>query len=62
VCALATTQRDPYRPCAPYLLADLAPATASGQRFHSDITYILTKEGFLYLAATVDAFSWRCAG
>jgi len=57
-----TTQSDPHRPCAPHLLAALEPVRIPGQRFHSDITYIPTKEGFLYLAATVDAFSRRCAG
>ena len=57
-----TTQCDPHRPCAPNLLADLAPAMVPGQRFHSEITYIPTQEGFLYLATTVDAFSRRCAG
>jgi len=57
-----TTQSDPHRPCASNLLADLPPVRMPGIRFHSDITYIPTKEGFLYLAATVDAFSRRCAG
>jgi len=57
-----TTQSDPHRLCAPNRIAQLPAANAPAQRFHSDITYIPTKEGFLYLAATVDAFSRRCAG
>ena len=57
-----TTRCDPHRPCAPHMVAALPPADAPRQRFHSDITYIPTKEGFLYLAATVDAFSRHCAG
>ena len=57
-----TTQSSPYLTCAPNLVKALPPAQAPRQRFHSDITYIPTGEGFLYLAATVDAFSRRCAG
>jgi transposase len=57
-----TTQCDPYLPAAPNVLATLPPASAPAQRFHSDITYIPTQEGFLYLAATVDAFTRRCSG
>jgi transposase InsO family protein len=57
-----TTQSNPYLSCAPNLIAALPPAVAPAERFHSDITYIPTKEGFLYLAATIDAFTRRCAG
>ena len=57
-----TTQSNRYLPCAPNLMAVLPPANAPRQRFHSDITYLPTQEGFLYLAATVDAFTRRCAG
>lgn len=57
-----TTHSNRYLPCAPNLVAALPPVNAPRQRFHSDITYIPTGEGFLYLAATVDAFSRRCAG
>ena len=46
-----TTHSDPHRLCAPNRIAQLPPASAPAQRFHSDITYIPTKEGFLYLAA-----------
>ena len=57
-----TTQSNPFLPCASNLVADLPPARIPHQRFQSDITYIPTKEGFLYLAATMDAFTRRCAG
>lgn len=57
-----TTQSDPYLPATPNVVADLPPASAPAQRFHSDITSIPTQEGFLYLAATVDAFTRRCSG
>ena len=57
-----TTHSNRYLPCAPNLVAALPPVNAPRQRFHSDITYIPTGEGLLYLAATVDAFSRRCAG
>ena len=57
-----TTQSHPHLPCAPNVVGDLALATAPGERFHSDITYIPTQEGFLFLAATLDAFTRKCAG
>jgi putative transposase len=57
-----TTQSAPYSNCAPNVIATLPPASSPAERFHSDITYIPTKEGFLYLAATIDAFTRRCAG
>jgi transposase InsO family protein len=57
-----TTRCDPHRPCASHLVAALPPVDAPRQRFHSDITYIPTKEGFLYLAATVDVCSRHGAG
>lgn len=57
-----TTQGNPHLPCAPNVVGDLALATAPGQRFYSDITYIPTEEGFLFLAATVDAYTRKCAG
>jgi transposase InsO family protein len=57
-----TTLCDSYLPSAPNVLAHLPPASAPAQRFHSDITYIPTQEGFLYLAATIDAFTRRCSG
>ena len=43
-------------------VGDLELARASGERFHSDITYIPTEEGFLFLSATLDAYTRKCAG
>ncbi len=57
-----TTQSNPHLPCAPRVVGELEEATAPGERFHSDITYIPTEEGFLFLAATVDAYTRKCAG
>jgi putative transposase len=57
-----TTQSDPYLPCAPNVVSELPAASAPAERFHSDITYIPTQEGFVFLAATLDAFTRRCAG
>ena len=44
------------------LLLDAPPVQQPGQRFHSDITYIPTGEGWLYTAATLDGYSRKCAG
>lgn len=57
-----TTQSNPHLPVAPHLLREAPPAQQPGERFQSDITYIPTHEGWLFLAATLDAYSRRCAG
>ena len=57
-----TTHSNPYLPVAPHLLLEAPPACQPGQRFHSDITYIPTQEGWLFTAATLDGYSRRCAG
>jgi len=57
-----TTRSNPHLPVAPHWLLDAPPAQKSGQRFHSDITYIPTQEGWLYTAATLDGYSRKCAG
>jgi putative transposase len=59
---VTTTQSNPHLPVAPHLLLDAPPAQRPGERFHSDITYIPTQEGWLFLAATLDGYSRRCAG
>jgi transposase InsO family protein len=59
---LRTTQSNPHLPVAPHLLLEAPPATRPGERFHSDITYIPTHEGWLFTAATIDAYSRKCAG
>lgn len=57
-----TTQNNPHLPVAPHLLRDAPPAQRPGQRFYSDITYIPTREGWLFTAATLDGYSRKCAG
>jgi len=57
-----TTQSNPHLPVAPHLLREAPPAQQPGERFYSDITYIPTKEGWLFTAATLDGYSRKCAG
>lgn len=57
-----TTHSNPHLPVAPHLLLDAAPYQGHGERFYSDITYIPTQEGWLYLAAPLYGYSRRCAG
>ena len=59
---VTTTRSNPYWPVAPHLLREAPPVTAPGERFYSDITYIPTHEGWLFMAATVDGYSRKCAG
>ena len=59
---MKTTQSNPYLPVAPHLLLDAPPAHKPGVRFYSDITYIPTEEGWLFMAATLDGYSRKCAG
>jgi len=47
---------------APNLLARDFHATAPNQRWVTDITYVATREGWLYVAAIVDLFSRRVVG
>jgi putative transposase len=37
-------------------------APAPNRLWVADITYVPTREGFLFLAAVIDAFSRRCVG
>lgn len=57
-----TTQSNPHLPVAPHLLLDAPPVQHPGVRFYSDITYIPTQEGWLFMAATIDGYSRKCAG
>jgi putative transposase len=54
-----TTTPDHGAHPSPNLLAEAAPAAAPGVQLVSDITYIPTAEGWLYLAVVIDLFS-RC--
>ena len=57
-----TTQRDPGAMPAPNLLNQEFYASAPDQKWVSDITYIETAEGWLYLASILDLFSRRVVG
>ena len=57
-----TTQRDPSHPVAKNLLKRNFSADVPNQRWASDITYISTHEGWLYLAVVMDLYSRRIVG
>jgi transposase InsO family protein len=57
-----TTQSNHDQPIAPNRLAEAPKATAPNQIWVTDITYIETKEGWLYLAAVLDLYSRKIVG
>lgn len=57
-----TTQRDPQAIPASNLLNQDFSSPAPDRKWVSDITYIATAEGWLYLAAILDLFSRRLVG
>jgi putative transposase len=57
-----TTRADPAATAAPNLLLDRPATTAPDQVWVSDITYIPTGEGWLYLAAVMDLHTRRILG
>ena len=57
-----TTQRDPTHPVAKNLLKQDFEAQEPNLRWASDMTYISTKQGWLYLAVVMDLFSRRIVG
>ena len=57
-----TTQRNPKAIPAPNLLNQDFSAAAINQKWVSDITYIDTAEGWLYLAVVMDLFSRQVVG
>ena len=57
-----TTQSDHDRPIAPNLLDQVFDAEGPNEKWLSDITYVWTEEGWLYLAAVLDLFSRRIVG
>ena len=57
-----TTDSDHGNPIADNLLARDFTATGPNQKWVSDITYIDTDEGWLYLAVLIDLFSRRVVG
>jgi putative transposase len=57
-----TTQQHPGAKAAPNLLQREFSATEPNRKWVSDITYIDTAEGWLYLASILDLFSRRVVG
>lgn len=57
-----TTRPDHAAHPSPNLLAKAPPPLAPGQQIVSDITYIPTREGWLYLAVVIDLFSRAILG
>lgn len=57
-----TTDSNHDHPIAPNLLAQAPKATAPNRLWVADITYIETKEGWLYLAAILDLYSRKIVG
>jgi len=61
-CHPVTTQRETGAMPAPNLLNQNFSALAPNQKWVSDITYIDTAEGWLYLASVLDLFSRQIVG
>jgi len=57
-----TTQSKHRRPLAPNRLARQFTATTPNEKWLTDITYVRTRQGWLYLAAVLDLFSRRVVG
>lgn len=57
-----TTDSNHDEPIAPNRLAEAPAATAPNQIWVQDITYIETREGWLYLAAILDLYSRKIVG
>jgi transposase InsO family protein len=57
-----TTMRDLSRPAAPNLLARDFEARRPNERWVTDITYVWTDSGWVYLAAILDLFSRAVVG
>ena len=57
-----TTTPAKQAPAADDLVRRQFRATAPNRLWVADITYVPTREGFLFLAAVIDAFSRRCVG
>ena len=57
-----TTQVDPAREPAPNLLDRDFTATAPNRKWVTDITYLATAEGWVYLAVVMDLFSRKVVG
>ena len=58
----ATTHRDPSHPVARNLLKQDFSADGPNRRWAGDITYIPTRQGWLFLAVVMDLYSRRIVG
>ncbi len=58
----ATTNSKHDLPVAPNLLAQNFSASAPNQKWVSDITYLRTNAGLLYLVVIISLFSWLVVG
>ena len=56
------TERNPHDSCAPNLLERDFTADAPNTKWMSDMTFIETQEGWLYLAGVIDAYSRKIVG
>ncbi len=59
---VVTTRRDASHPVAPNLLQREFTATEPNQKWVTDMTYILTAQGWLYLAVILDVYSRAVVG
>ncbi len=57
-----TTKVNPKWPVAPNQLAQHFQASAPNEKWVGDITYVWTREGWLYLAVVMDLYSRRIVG
>jgi putative transposase len=57
-----TTEQDKAAVASPNLLSHSEPPNAPGQQIVSDITYIRTGEGWLYLVIVLDLYSRAIVG
>lgn len=57
-----TTQADQQQPVAPNLLAQAFQADAANQKWLTDITFVPTDEGWLFLAPILDLYSRMVVG
>lgn len=57
-----TTTQDPNQKASPNVLAKTETPSAPGQVCVSDITYVATREGWLYLAVVIDLYSRAVVG
>jgi transposase InsO family protein len=57
-----TTESNHDHPIAPNRLAEAPPPTAPNQIWVADITYLQTRQGWVYVAAVLDLYSRRIVG